>query len=465
ISAASERRLRNWTSAEGLLRVNARHRDAGRAFLPFAPPSAPPACAPQPGAPGARAPCFLAGDGRASEVPALAALHTLWLREHNRLATALKALNAHWSADTAYQEARKVVGALHQIITLRDYIPRILGPEAFGLHVGPYRGYDPSVDPTVSNVFSTAAFRFGHATIHPLVQRLDARFQELLGPLPLRDAFFRPWRLLEEGGVDPVIRGLLAKPAKLQVQDQLLNEELTERLFVLSDAGTLDLASINLQRGRDHGLPGYNEWRQFCGLSRLETRADLRAATANGSVADRILDLYGHPDNIDVWLGGLVESFLPGARTGPLFACLVGKQMKALRDGDRFWWEHRAVFTEAQRRELGRHSLSRVICDNTGLTRVPRDAFRVGLWPQDFESCDHIPGMDLRAWREAPPPGTGMSFSSRVKVGVWGQEPCVSEGRGGLVWGRPPAQLPPRPQPVRAQEPLRLPGSGGWSDG
>ena len=114
-SPASELRLRNWTSAEGLLRVNARFRDAGRAFLPFAPPPAPPACAARPGAPGARAPCFLAGDGRASEVPALAALHTLWLREHNRLAAALKALNAHWSADTAYQEARKVVGALHQV--------------------------------------------------------------------------------------------------------------------------------------------------------------------------------------------------------------------------------------------------------------------------------------------------------------------------------------------------------------
>ncbi|KAI4542617.1 hypothetical protein MG293_007996 [Ovis ammon polii] len=473
-SAASERRLRNWTSAEGLLRVNVRYRDAGRAFLPFAPPSAPPACAPQPGAPGARAPCFLAGDGRASEVPALAALHTLWLREHNRLASALKALNAHWSADTAYQEARKVVGALHQIITLRDYVPRILGPEAFGRHVGPYRGYDPSVDPTVSNVFSTAAFRFGHATIHPLVRRLDARFQEHPGSrLPLRDAFFRPWRLLEEGGVDPVMRGLLARAAKLQVQDQLLNEELTERLFVLSDAGTLDLASINLQRGRDHGLPGYNEWRQFCGLSRLETWADLGAATANGSMADRILALYGHPDNIDVWLGGLVESFLPGARTGPLFACLVGKQMKALRDGDRptpgsdgdaaseeegslsaalelpcdssirleegpsegpagFWWEHHGVFTEAQRRELGRHSLSRVICDNTGLTHVPRDAFRVGQWPQDFESCDRIPGMDLRAWREAPPPDDACGFPDNVENG--GFLLCNESGRRLLVF-------------------------------
>lgn len=113
-SAALETQLRNWSSAEGLLRVNARHRDAGRAHLPFAPPRAPAACAPEPGARG-RGPCFLAGDGRASEVPALAALHTLWLREHNRLASALKALNPHWSAHAAYQEARKVVGALHQV--------------------------------------------------------------------------------------------------------------------------------------------------------------------------------------------------------------------------------------------------------------------------------------------------------------------------------------------------------------
>lgn len=86
-----------------------------------------------------------------------------------------------------------------QIITLRDYVPKILGPEALMQHVGPYQGYDPTMDPTVSNVFSTAAFRFGHATIQPLVRRLDAAFQEHRPPLLLRDAFFSPWRVLKEG--------------------------------------------------------------------------------------------------------------------------------------------------------------------------------------------------------------------------------------------------------------------------
>ncbi|XP_054977322.1 thyroid peroxidase [Sorex araneus] len=434
-SPAAEKLLRNWSSPEGLLRVNARHRDGGRAYLPFAPPPAPAACAPEPGIPGAaRVPCFLAGDGRATEVPSLAAVHTLWLREHNRLATALKALNSHWSADTVYQEARKLVGALHQIITMRDYLPKILGSQAIQQHIGPYEGYDSTVDPTVSNVFSTAAFRFGHATVHPLVRRLDTHFQEHpdLPRLRLQDVFFSPWRLIKEGGLDPVVRGLLARPTKLQLQDQLMSEELTERLFVLSNSGTLDLASLNLQRGRDHGLPGYNEWRDFCGLRRLETRTELNITIGNESITDRIMDLYGHPDNIDVWLGGLTENFLPGARTGPLFACIIGRQMKALRDGDRFWWEHEGVFTAAQRQQLEQHSLSRVICDNTGLSHVPRDAFLIGKFPQDFESCENIPSLDLELWREVIPQDDPCGLPANVDDGDYMF--CEESGRRVAVY-------------------------------
>lgn len=70
---------------------------------------------------------------------------------------------------------------------------------------------------------------------------------------------------------------------------------------------------------------GYNEWREFCGLFRLEIRVDLNIVIVNRSIVDRIMDLYKYFDNIDVWLGGLVENFFLKVRIGFLFACIIGK--------------------------------------------------------------------------------------------------------------------------------------------
>ncbi|XP_064304710.1 thyroid peroxidase isoform X2 [Phalacrocorax carbo] len=342
---AVENKLRNLTSKEGLLRVNVKYYDNHREYLPFTDRIPSPCAQDSNASEGERIECFMAGDSRSSEVTSLAAMHTLWLREHNRLARALKKINGHWTAETVYQEARKIVGALHQIITLRDYVPKIIGPDAFNLYIGLYTGYDPTMNPTVSNVFSTAAFRFGHATIQPIVRRLNAQYLDdpELPNLHLHEVFFSPWRLIKEG---------------------------------------------------------YNDWREFCDLPKLETQTDLNTVITNHNVTEKIMELYHNPSNIDVWLGGLVEDFLPGARTGPLFACVIGKQMKALRDGDRFWWENDNVFNEAQKHELKKHSLSRVICDNTGISEVPADAFQLGKFPQDFKHCDNIPGMNLEAWQE-----------------------------------------------------------------
>lgn len=71
-------------------------------------------------------------------------------------------------------------------------------------------------------------------------------------------------------------------------------------------------------------------------MQRIKTLDDLSLAAGDSRVAKRILDIYKHPDNIDVYPGGLVERLLPGSRTGRLFACLIGRQMKVLRDGDRY---------------------------------------------------------------------------------------------------------------------------------
>ncbi|KAK7904613.1 hypothetical protein WMY93_017220 [Mugilogobius chulae] len=316
--------------------------------------------------------------------------------------TKLRTLNTHWSSETVYQETRKIIGAMHQIITMRDYIPKIIGPVSYDDHIGPYKGYDPAVDPSAANVFATAAFRFGHATISSTLLRLNQSFQEheSFPHLKLHNTFFSPWRIVKEGGIEPVLRGLIGTAAPAVYADMLLTEELTEKLVVLNIPQQMDLAALNLQRGRDHALPGYNKWRIFCGLEPVRTLEDFSKVVGDETVAKKILSLYKHPDNIDVWLGGLVEKFLSGSRAGPLFSCLIAKQMRVLRDGDRFWWEADGQFAPRQKDELMKTSLSRLICDNSDIKEVYPDSFRQGTYPSDYVSCDQIPSINLTAWIE-----------------------------------------------------------------
>ena len=175
-----------------------------------------------------RSSCFLAGDKRANEQVGLTTMHTLFFHEHNRVARILADLNPHWDGEMLYQEARRIVIAEWQNIVYTEYVPKILG-EAYN---DKYTGYDSSVDPTIANGFATAAYRFGHSQIMPLFPRLDAGYKpSSVGPLQLQHAFFAPFRLLEEGGIDPLLRGLIASPVKLRASHQGLNNNLTEALF------------------------------------------------------------------------------------------------------------------------------------------------------------------------------------------------------------------------------------------
>ncbi|KAF7659862.1 hypothetical protein LDENG_00292170 [Lucifuga dentata] len=348
--------------------------------------------------------CFQAGDSRANEHLGMIALHTLFLREHNRLVQELHLLNPHWSPDTLYQEARKIIGAIHQILTWEHYLPRVLGEGVLSRLMPPYEGYDPKVDPSIANVFAAAAFRFAHVTVHPIVARLGPEYitNSQHPPLPLHDSLFASWRVVQEGGIDPVLRGLLLSPAKLQAPGQMMVEELTERLFQAQGGMPLDLGALNLQRGRDHGLPGYGSWRRFCGLSVPNTTSELAEILGNFTLAHKFQVLYGTPNNIDIWVGAISEPALPGGRVGPLLSCLLARQFKALRDGDRFWWEREGVFTSTQRRNLHSVSLSRIICDNSHITHVPADPFSRTESPEAMLPCSHsiVPHLNLSPWKE-----------------------------------------------------------------
>ncbi|XP_046389952.1 peroxidasin isoform X2 [Ischnura elegans] len=391
--------LRDFRDEWGLLRTGVTSRRGGKPLLPFA-GNQPMDCRRDPTE--SNIGCFLAGDIRANEQVALLAMHTIWLREHNRLATELRNHNPSWDGETIYQEARKIVGATMQHITYTHWLPHIVGPSGMEM-LGPYKGYDPMLEAAISNVFATAALRFGHSLINPVLERLDYNFVPIPeGPLPLHKAFFSPWRLVEEGGVDPLMRGMFSIPAKLKTPHQTLNSELTERLFEVAHEVALDLAAINVQRGRDHGLPGYNEYREFCNLTVARTFDDLGNDIRNIKLREKLKHLYGHPGNVDVWVGGILEDPVPGGKVGPLFQCLLVEQFRRLRDGDRFWYENPAVFKPEQLLQIKQASLARIICDNgDNITEVNKDIFILPKHQHPhFVQCHTLPEIDLRFWTE-----------------------------------------------------------------
>lgn len=282
---------------------------------------------------------FLAGDVRATEQTGLAAMHNVFVLEHNRWADRLSndldlsGLSASEADELVYQTARKIVGAQVQKITYEDWLPAMLGGDG----VGSYQGYDAGVDATISLEFSTAAFRFGHTMLNENLLRLNADGTEFAGGhLTLRDAFFDPTTLDSAEELDAVLRGLVAQEANefdMQVVDSV-------RSFLFgppgSSAGGLDLLAANIQRGRDHGLGSYNQIRVAMGLDAAESFLDLAGGDAD--VAAQLASVYASVDDVDAIIGMLAEEKIDGAAVGETVSAIVGEQFIRLRDGDRFFY-------------------------------------------------------------------------------------------------------------------------------
>ena len=283
-------------------------------------------------------PFFEAGDERANEQVGLTVLHTIWMREHNRLARELSKLNPCWNDERIYQESRKIVGAMLQVITYNEFLPMLFG-SYFREYVPQYGHYNPFIDATIPNEFAAAAFRFGHSLIRPFLMRLDENYIPVEdGPLPLEKAFFNPIEYFRSNGTDPILRGLIV--AKSMEVDEFLNSILTSKLFNESPQklGT-DLASLNIQRGRDHGLASYRKWQQFCEAVFPGKNSTFK----NPNTETKLRRIYGDKafrEGMDLWVGGLAEKKLPGAQVGPTLACIIGLTFSKVRDGDRFWYQN-----------------------------------------------------------------------------------------------------------------------------
>jgi peroxidase len=322
---------------------------------------------------------FLAGDTRANEQTGLTATHTLFVREHNRLADNIDqrldngepAIVNLWfesglsEEDFIYESARRIVGAEIQAITYNEFVPILLGNNA----LGNYNGYDETVNPGISNEFSTAAFRVGHTMLSPELQRINPDGTSDTS-LNLRSSFFNP-DIITTDGIDSVLLGLASQEA--QEIDTKLIDDVRNFLFGMPGSGGMDLASLNIQRGRDHGLPSYNDTREALGFDPITNFSEI---SSDPSVQTALQDAYGNVDDIDLWVGGLAEDHLTGALVGETFHEILTDQFVRLRDGDRFYFENDPTL-QVLAPNVGDTTLADVITANSDITTIQDNVFLV----------------------------------------------------------------------------------------
>ncbi|MEZ5836333.1 MAG: peroxidase family protein [Geminicoccaceae bacterium] len=309
---------------------------------------------------------FVGGDERAAEQPGLTAMHTVFMREHNRIADELAAKNPQWGDEQLYQAAREKVIAEIEVITYQEFLPILLGSDA----LPQYSGYDASVDPRISSSFASAAFRFGHSMVSPEIRRLDANGQSLAGgPLEIKDAFFNSTPISQDG-IDPYLRGLASHEA--QELDEQIIDPLRNMLFGAPGAGGLDLAALNIQRGRDHGIPSWNDAREALGLPRIESFDDPSLRDGAGA---KLAEVYSSVDDVDLWVGGLSEKAAGGGLVGETFRAILVDQFTRTRDGDRYWYQNQ--YSGAALRELERTTLADVIERNSGVQNLQDEVMKV----------------------------------------------------------------------------------------
>ena len=336
---------------------------------------------------------FLAGDVRANENPALQSLHTLWMKEHNRLASIIKEnSNNSLSDEDIFQEARRFLIAEWQQIIYAEWLPIILGPELikqFNLDLDSEKLYNPELSPNIFNGFSTAAFRFGHSLVASKISMMSDN--DTMREVRLSNTFFDT-NIMLEGGFSELMRGLCIQRA--EKRNSIINDELRNFLF-LSEAHPFgsDLASRNIQRGRDHELASYDGFRKALGLSPLPgSFFSHPPAELKREQWTKLSRIYHSPSDIELFPAGMCEENVEGGLVGQTFGRIIAEQFRRLRFGDRYFFTHKSVnrnirFCDEDLEAIRNRTMFDVICDNMSneMSRAPLSPF---LASSDMATCE-----------------------------------------------------------------------------
>uniref|UniRef100_A0A8C3BFB8 NAD(P)H oxidase (H2O2-forming) n=1 Tax=Cairina moschata TaxID=8855 RepID=A0A8C3BFB8_CAIMO len=256
-----------------------------------------------------------------------------WFRYHNHLATELAQARPSWSDEDIFQHTRKKVIATFQSIVLYEWLPALLGRA-----VPEYTGYQQHMDPSLSPEFVAAAELF----LATMVPAAGVQSMRLCNNYWSREST----GVQQAEDVDGLLLGMSSQIAERE--DNILVEDLQDYWYGPLKYSRTDFMASWLQRGRDLGLPTYNQARERFGLQPLQDWMDL-APHLEQEVLKNVADLYANNTaRLEMLPGGMLEA------DSPLFSAIILDQFVRLRDGDRFWFENtkNGLFTEAEAREI-----------------------------------------------------------------------------------------------------------------
>ncbi|KAL1438784.1 hypothetical protein MTO96_047713 [Rhipicephalus appendiculatus] len=305
--------------------------------------------------------CFRAGDERVNEHPGLTAIHTTFLRQHNRIAGYLGLLNFRLSDEEIFQRNQGP-----QTMTRFGLTPRSSG----------FTTYNASVDATMLN----ENYVLGRTTFE------------------LQDNYFFPFEFYD-GFLEPVLRGLMQQRA--QAFDRDVTDGVTNHLYRLrNESFGLDLVALNLQRAREHGIRPYVDYFYFCNGVNLTSFDALKQYMDSESV-EKYKMLYKDVRDVDLFTAGISEFSVPGGIVGPTFSCILGHMFQRLKYGDRFYYEHASQagsLTSGQLNEIRQITFAKIICENTGVSFVTPNVFRPSGVGNQQTACLFLPDTNYALW-------------------------------------------------------------------
>ncbi|EEB11264.1 Peroxidase precursor, putative [Pediculus humanus corporis] len=353
--------------------------------------------------------CFKSGDSRVNMHPHHTAMYTIWVREHNRIAEYLSKINPNWDDDKIFEETRKIVIAQIQHITYKHWIPQIFGQEIthknnlFVKTKGFSNVYSENIDPSIRNGFAVAGFAFVNSMLKSQLRLYDKNgFHN--DSLLLKDYFNKPYLLQNPKIFEQLLRGMSYE--KSEKLDDSFVKDVTNFLFKGSNRMGHDIMSLDIQRERDHGIPGYNSFRKFCNMS-SDDKFDTFLDSIPPNNLNKLKSIYEHPDDVDLIAGAISEIPKYGSRLGPVFQCIIKEQFKNTREGDIYFYDIGGKphsFKEGQLNEIKKATLSRIFCDNVKeIKKIQLDIFNVPSVKNPLFDCDDptspIQRLNLNLWR------------------------------------------------------------------